>query len=92
MRLERAVPGGGERLGLQCIKGGICLIKVRSPQEHSGNSSLVTVGGAGSWGGSSGSFLKRGVQIKGLNRVKIKTEKMAPLQCSKEKLCGGCSL
>lgn len=32
------------------------------------------------------------VQMKGLNRVKIKTEKMAPLQCSKEKLCGGCSL
>lgn len=32
------------------------------------------------------------VQIKGLNRVKIKTEKMAPLQCSKEKLCVGCSL
>lgn len=37
-------------------------------------------------------FFKKGVQIKGLNRVKIKTEKMAPLQCSKEKLCGGCSL
>lgn len=39
-----------------------------------------------------GGPFKRGVQIKGLNRVKIKTEKMAPLQCSKEKLCGGCSL
>lgn len=39
-----------------------------------------------------GGPFKKGVQIKGLNRVKIKTEKMAPLQCSKEKLCGGCSL
>lgn len=39
-----------------------------------------------------GVLLKKRVQIKGLNRLKIKTEKMAPLQCSKEKLCGGCSL
>lgn len=77
--------------GSLCIKGGVCLIKVRPPQGSSGDSSLVTPGGAGCWGGYSGSFLKR-VQIKGLSRVKIKTEKMAPLQCSKEKLCGGCSL
>lgn len=38
-----------------------------------------------------GVFLNR-VLIKGLSRGKIKTEKMASLQCSKEKLCGGCSL
>lgn len=53
---------------------------------------MVTLRGAGCWGGSSGSFFFLSVQIKGLSRVKIKTEKMAPLQCSIEKLCGGCSL